>query len=171
MHPLGLFHYCPKCGSSHFKDHDFKSRKCADCGFTFYLNPSAATAAFILNDKNQLLIARRLKDPAKGTYDLPGGFTDLNETAEEAIIREIKEETSLSLSNPKYLFSLPNIYLYSGFEVHTVDLFFEFRLNNDPVLQPADDVSELFFLTKDAIDPAKFGLTSIRKAIEIWLSS
>ena len=169
MHSLNLFRYCPKCGSPHFDDNDIKSRKCAVCGFIYYLNPSAATAAFVLNPENQLLIARRSKEPAKGTYDLPGGFVDYNETAEEAIIREMKEETGLILSHPEYLFSLPNSYLYSGFTVPTLDLFFCFHLKETPILRPADDVSELFFLSKENIDPAGFGLDSIRKAVENWL--
>ena len=47
MHPLELFKYCPKCGSSHFEIHNEKSKHCADCGFTYYFNSSAATVAFI----------------------------------------------------------------------------------------------------------------------------
>ena len=75
-HPLDIFHYCPKCGSELFEEHNFKSKHCLNCGFTYYQNPSSATAAFILNDKNELLVVRRGKEPAKGTLDLPGGFVD-----------------------------------------------------------------------------------------------
>lgn len=70
-----------------------------------------------------MLVVRRAKDPAKGTLDLPGGFVDLHESAEEAVRREVKEETGLDVKSSRYLFSIPNIYLYSGFEVHTEDLF------------------------------------------------
>ena len=115
-----------------------------------------------------MLVARRLKEPAKGTYDLPGGFVDFNETADEAIIREIREETGLILVNPEYLFSLPNTYLYSGLNIPTLDLFFCFRLKEDCEVQAGDDVSELFFLSKEEINPTLFGLDSIRKAVEIW---
>ena len=55
MHPLELFKYCPKCGSPHFEVNNEKSKRCADCGFVYYFNSSAATVAFILNDKNELL--------------------------------------------------------------------------------------------------------------------
>ena len=78
-HPLELFRYCPVCGSQHFVINNFKSKKCEDCGFTYYANPCAATAAFILNDRNELLVVRRAKEPAKGTLDLPGGFVDMYE--------------------------------------------------------------------------------------------
>ena len=73
-HPLDLFQYCPECGSSHFEINNEKSKKCTNCGFVYYFNPSAATVALIQNDQNELLVCRRAKEPAKGTLDLPGGF-------------------------------------------------------------------------------------------------
>ena len=93
-HPLAQFLYCPECGSSHFEVNNEKSKKCADCGFVYYFNPSAATVALILNEKNELLVCRRAKEPAKGTLDLPGGFIDMNETGEEGVAREVLEETA-----------------------------------------------------------------------------
>ena len=59
MHPLELFKFCPVCGSPHFEIHNEKSKKCADCGFVYYFNSSAATVAFILNGKGELLVCRR----------------------------------------------------------------------------------------------------------------
>ncbi len=165
-HPLHIFHYCPKCGSSHFFARNEKSKQCADCGFIYYFNSSAAVAAIIENNNGEILIARRAKDPAKGSLDLPGGFIDLYETAEEAVSREILEETRLIITNPSYLFSIPNIYLYSDFEVHTVDLFFRCKVNDFSGLRADDDVAELLFLSPGQIDPADFGLTSIRKGIK-----
>ena len=120
-HPLDQFLYCPKCGSSHFEINNEKSKKCADCGFVYYFNPSAATVALILNEKNELLVCRRAKEPAKGTLDLPGGFIDMNETGEEGVAREVLEETGLKVKKAIYQFSLPNIYVYSGFPVHVAE--------------------------------------------------
>ena len=171
MHPFSLFKYCPKCGSPAFGEYDFKSKKCESCGFVYYFNSAASTAAFILDGKNRLLVARRAKSPAQGTLDLPGGFVDLHETAEEAVLREIKEETSLNVDNPQYLFSLPNTYVYSGFEVHTVDLFYQIQVSGTPSVRAADDVSELFFLPIEQLNPALFGLISIRKGVEKWIES
>lgn len=113
-----------------------------------------------------MLVARRAKEPAKGSLDLPGGFIDLHETAEEAVIREVSEESGLTVVEPIYLFSIPNIYLYSGFEVHTVDLFYRCKVNDFSMLRADDDVEELLFIALSRINPADFGLTSIRKGIE-----
>ena len=169
MHPLHTFRYCPVCGSEHFIENNFKSKKCESCGFVYYFNSSAATAIFITNRVGELLVARRANDPAKGTFDLPGGFVDLYETAEEAIIREVKEETGLRISTPGYLFSLPNIYRYSGFDVHTVDLFYQYSIDTFSGIQAGDDAESLFILERNKIHPEAFGLNSIRQAVEVWL--
>ncbi|HCC86103.1 MAG TPA: DNA mismatch repair protein MutT, partial [Porphyromonadaceae bacterium] len=44
-HPLHQFHYCPRCGSAAFAEHNEKSKKCAECGFIYYFNSSAAVVA------------------------------------------------------------------------------------------------------------------------------
>ncbi len=167
QHPLHQFIYCPKCGSANFSVNNEKSKKCADCGFTYYYNSSAAVVALIENAKGEILIARRAKDPAKDTYDLPGGFIDMHETAEGAIKREVFEETCLNVISLNYLFSIPNIYVYSDFEVHTVDMFFKCKVNDFSNLKAQDDVSELRFFALEDLNPDDFGLTSIRKGIKI----
>lgn len=169
MHPLQSFRYCPVCGSEHFVENNFKSKKCEQCEFVYYFNSSSATAIFITNKAGELLVVRRAKDPAKGSLDLPGGFVDMYETAEECMIREVKEETGLLISNPEYLFSLPNIYRYSGFDVHTVDMFFKYSVDNFNGLIAGDDAESLLFIEKSKINPDKFGLNSIRKAVNTWL--
>ncbi|KAA6312915.1 Bifunctional NMN adenylyltransferase/Nudix hydrolase [termite gut metagenome] len=113
-HPLASFNCCPKCGSKQFAIVNRKAKRCISCGFVYYFNPSSATVAFILNGKNELLVCRRAKDPAQGTLDLPGGFIDMRETAEEGIVREVFEETGLIVNEAIYQFSLPNVYVYSG---------------------------------------------------------
>lgn len=169
-HPLQQFRFCPKCGSPHFTENNEKSKRCADCGFVYYFNSSAAVVAVIENSKEEILVARRAKEPAKGTLDLPGGFVDLYETAEEAACREVAEETGLSVMSMQYLFSIPNIYVYSGFEVHTVDMFFRCQVNDFNGLHAQDDVSELQFIATDRLNPAEFGLVSVRKGVEILLA-
>ncbi|MCL1868726.1 MAG: NUDIX domain-containing protein [Paludibacter sp.] len=164
-----LFKYCPACGSAEFVQNNFKSKKCLACGFVYYLNPSAAAAAFICNEKNELLVCRRANAPSKGTLDLPGGFIDPHETAEEGITREIEEEVGVGATEIRYLFSLPNLYDYKGLTVPTTDLFFSAKLLNYNSIQAADDVAECFFVPKEKIHPADFGLQSVRKAVEIFL--
>lgn len=169
MHPLELFNYCPKCGSPRFGVNNEKSKRCADCGFVYYFNASAATVAFILNDRDELLVCRRGKEPAKGTLDLSGGFVDMCETGEEGVAREVREETGLQVEEAVYQFSLPNTYLYSGFLVHTLDQFFLCRVKDTSRIEAMDDVAESFWLPLDRVDPEAFGLDSVREGVRRFL--
>ena len=169
MHPLEKFKYCPVCGSSHWVEHNFKSKACTDCGFVYYANPSAATAAIILNTRNEILVVRRGKEPAKGTLDLVGGFVDMCETIEEGMRREIKEETGLDVGKMTYLFSMPNQYLYSGMFIHTLDADFLVRVPDDVKPKAADDAADCLWIPVSEVNPADFGLTSIRHAVERFL--
>ncbi|MGL4851136.1 MAG: NUDIX hydrolase [Phocaeicola sp.] len=169
MHPLELFVYCPKCGSSHFLENNEKSKRCADCGFTYYFNSSAATVAIILNEANELLVCRRANEPQKGTLDLPGGFIDMYETAEAGVAREVYEETGLQVVETSYLFSLPNTYPYSGFLVHTLDQFFLCKVKQVKPLEANDDVADSFWIALKEINAAEFGLDSIREGVTRFL--
>ena len=169
-HPLDFFQFCPRCGSPNFSENDEKSKKCANCKFVFYLNASSAVAAIIVNDSGEMLLCRRAHEPYKGTLDLPGGFVDLYESAEDAIRREIREEIGAEVETIQYFDSFPNIYPYSGFNVHTLDIVFTCSLKKNSILTPNDDVSEIIFIPFDEIKPEEIKLSSIRKAVEKWLN-
>ena len=145
MHPLTKYEYCPLCGSHHFAVSSEKSRKCENCGFELFMNPSSANVALIMNERGELLVERRKREPAKGTLDLPGGFADPGETAEEGVCREVMEETGLTVTSAEYIFSMPNVYRYSGVDIPTLDMFFECMW-----VKPSD------------IHTEQFGLRSVR---------
>jgi ADP-ribose pyrophosphatase len=146
-------------------ENNFKSKRCETCGFVYYFNPSSSTIAIIINSNDELLVATRAHDPAKGTFDLPGGFVDMNETGEEAVIREVKEETGLHVSQAKYMFSIPNTYVYSGFEVHTLDLVYLCKVD-DMEHKAEDDVASLQFIKISELNPDLFGLRSVKEVIQ-----
>lgn len=59
-------------------------------------NPAPAVDILISkNDNSKILLVRRKNDPFKGMLSIPGGFINEGETAEDAVIREAKEETAL----------------------------------------------------------------------------
>lgn len=165
-HPLESFEYCPRCGSHNFNIHDERSRRCSDCGLVYYANASASTAAIITNSKGEVLLTTRAFEPAKGMLDLPGGFVDMQETAEEALIRELKEELNIDAKRPEYLFSLPNEYNFSGITVHTLDLFFRVIVEDNIEIKAYDDVATAQFYDLKDVNIEDIGLESIKKAIK-----
>ena len=171
QHPLQRYRYCPVCGSADFLVSSVKSKQCRHCGYELFINPSAAVVAFIRNARGELLVLERDCEPAKGTLDLPGGFTDIDETVEESVIREIKEETGLTVTATTYLFSYPNHYLYSGMDIPTLDFFFECQVEDTSVLHAADDAASCQWLPLNQIQPERFGLKSIRQGVIHYLNS
>ena len=165
-HPLDKFVYCPCCGAARFVVNNASSKRCESCGFVYYFNPRAAVVAVIIDEKGRLLVARRAKDPAKGSFDLPGGFTECGETAEFSLSREVLEETGISIHSARYLFSEPNIYPYSGMDIHTMDLFYEVVVDSSTPFCSNDDVASLQWIALEDVDPAQFGLHSISRGVE-----
>jgi 8-oxo-dGTP pyrophosphatase MutT (NUDIX family) len=111
-------------------------------------------------------VATRAHEPVKGTLDLPGGFVDMEETGEEAVAREVKEETGLDVDTVSYLFSIPNKYVYSGFEVQTLDLVYRCFVKNTENLKAEDDVAKLEFIKISQLNPELFGLLSVKEVIK-----
>jgi len=74
------------------------------------LNTPTLTVDGIVVDKNRVVLIRRLYPPFRGCWALPGGFVEVGESVEQAVIREVFEESGLKVkvkklvgvySNPK----------------------------------------------------------------------
>lgn len=161
-HPTRVFRYCPCCGSPDFKVVTNRSFQCQSCGFHFFINASAAVAALIFDDRGRLLVTRRAVDPDKGKLDLPGGFIDPGETAEEAVRRELKEELGITVSELHYLTSASNEYLFSGLSVFTTDLAFRVVPISIEVMTASDDISSFEWVDPVTVDPEEIPAPSIR---------
>ena len=162
-----FFKYCPNCGATHFTyTNNFKFH-CNVCDFVLYHN-IAASVAIVFKFQNKILFTVRNEQPDKGKLDLPGGFIDPNENAEQAACREIKEELGLSVlpKDLKYITSSPNNYLYKNVPYRTMDIFFECELENDKIsITAKDEINELIWVESNQIDLEKIGFISIKKVI------
>src|ERR1700676_4697343 len=65
-------------------------------GRTYPTRPYLAVSAAIFRD-GKVLIVRRGRAPAKGLYTLPGGGVELGEKRQQAVTREVREETALDI--------------------------------------------------------------------------
>ena len=169
-HPKDVIKYCPRCGSNRFISNDQgRSFKCEACRFDYYLNNSAAVACLIFDKENKLLLTRRAIEPAKGMLDLPGGFVEPMERAEDAVIREIREELGIQITKAEYLASFPNEYVYSGFSVFTIDLAFICDVDDLSAVVPADDVAAVEFVSLDEIRSEDLCSESMVQIIESYI--
>lgn len=162
-----FFRFCPNCQSQNFEFDNCVKFLCNNCGFVYYHNIAAAVAV-ILTFEDKILFTVRNIDPDKGKWDLPGGFIDPNENAQEAACREIKEELGLNLqpSDLKFVTTSPNYYLFKNVPYRTMDLFFECNLPSETIkITDKDEIKELLWVKNSEIDLDKIGFVSIRKVI------
>lgn len=94
------FKFCPLCGGALaprlLKANEPERLVCTACGFIFYLDPKLAVLALVPY-RGGLVLVRRGIEPGYGLWVVPGGFVDLGERVEEAVVRETQEETGLTV--------------------------------------------------------------------------
>jgi mutator protein MutT len=161
--------YCPRCGGESLSWPTPKHFRCAACGFVLYLNIAAAVAV-IMECRGEILFGVRKHDPGSGMLDLPGGFADPGETAEEAARREVMEELGITIPEMRYLFSLPNRYPYSGMVYDTLDLIFLVRFDERPQIKAGDDLEDVVWVRGDAVEYERIAFDSLRKGVRRFLA-
>jgi 8-oxo-dGTP diphosphatase len=111
-----------------------------------FLKPSLTVDGIMIH-KKKLVLIKRGRAPFKNSYALPGGFVEYNEKVENAVIREMKEETGLATEIKSIfgVYSDPN----RDPRGHTVSVVFELKVTGGK-LRSGDDAKEvrLFSLSK-----------------------
>ncbi|GIX00433.1 MAG: hypothetical protein KatS3mg111_3765 [Pirellulaceae bacterium] len=163
------YRYCPQCGTANPSPGQSPLR-CPACGFTVFFGPYTAVGAVLVNDGGEVLFVRRARDPGKGKWGLPGGFVDAYETAEDALRREVTEETGLQIKHLEFLLTHPNRYCYQGVEAPVLDVFFACKVAGDNRITL--DESELEHYRWQLPDPAmlaNLAFESNRQAVLHWM--
>lgn len=70
--------------------------KCPACGF-FHFPKVGACAVGIVYDAHRILLDRRAYDPGRGRWALLGGYLEPNEDPQEALMREVREESGVEV--------------------------------------------------------------------------
>ena len=120
-----------------------------------YKNPIPTVDA-IIQRESEILLIRRKKEPFKEMLALPGGFVNQNERVEDAIIREVREETTLEIrlldilgvySDPK---RDPRKHIMTTVFIGVV------KEDNNSRAVAADDASAIAWLNLESIDNHSF---------------
>ncbi len=163
-----VYQFCPRCGAESSSVGMIPFR-CSACQFTQFFGPVAAVGALIVDSQSRLLLVRRARAPGKGLWGLPGGFVDCDETIEEALAREVVEETQLVMTRCQLLKTGPNQYDYHGVITQVIDLFYLCEVADQTAISLAQDELDHFVW----VDPGPEHLEAMafesnRKAIEFW---
>ncbi|MBN1578332.1 MAG: NUDIX domain-containing protein [Chitinispirillaceae bacterium] len=162
------FVHCPRCGRASIEVHQKNAMRCTVCGYVYFHNTCAATAGIIETGDGVLLTVRAHK-PKAGTYDLPGGFVDYNESIEDALRREIREELGIDVAITAYLGSFPNRYVYRDVVYFTADSFFVCRPIDEVVpLTGSEELRRWEIFPVDKLPFDKIGFESNVKALGLY---
>lgn len=160
MHQFYLqnYQYCPRCKAKLKQKAD--GLLCPVCNFSVYDNPALGTIVLFEQNK-KILLAKRKFNPHAGDWDSIGGFVQSNETAEQAALREVKEEIGVEAKIIKYLGSLTG--KYAGIPV--LDIVFWAQIK-DGQATADDDVAEIKWFNLNNL-PKNFAFIRVQTAIQL----
>lgn len=166
------FRFCPNCGrpSVGLAEGKLNSVQCRHCDFTLFFNPTSAAGALIRDEKGRLLVIERARDPAKGKFGIPGGFTDFGERLEEVLIREVKEEINLELSSFSFFASFPNEYRYKNVIYPVIDTYFLAEVGSfESMKAEVAEVAGIQFVDPGQVSGEQWAFPSLRNVIRLYL--
>lgn len=139
-----------------------RRRRCPKCGWVFYGNPVPAAAGLIVR-AGRVLLTLRARPPYEGTWDLPGGFLEADETPEAALRRELREELDIRHTRRARLIGFfPDRYGRDGIPIVTI----VYRVSPGPErMQPGDDVAEARWFPVAALPYRHIAFPSMRRAL------
>lgn len=131
---------------------------CSTCGYVHYVNPKIVTGAIVLHDE-RILLCRRAIAPRIGFWTLPAGFMELGETAEQAAVREAREEANAEIAIDRLLavYTIPRI--------AQVQIMYLARLTSATV-SPGPESLEVVLAGWGEIPWAELAFPSVRWALE-----
>lgn len=152
-------HYCGRCGTPLIRKEKERAFICPDCSHVVYPRINPAVIVGVINEKQELLVTRYARRNVGAA--LVAGYTEIGETIEETVIREVKEETGLSVKNLRYYGSQP--WAFS----QTILLGFWCEVDgSDVVTLEENELSEAVWLKpeniEDPVDHASLTATMIQ---------
>ena len=155
--------YCPRCARP-LTPGDAPLR-CPGCGSEFWANPVPGAQALVERD-GRVLLGRRRYDPSAGRWDIPGGFVDEHEHPEEALHRELREETGLAVELGEFLGVWMQLY-----DRRTVLCLTWLARPMGGEERPGDDLVELgWFAPHELPAPHELAFESFVEILSLWRS-
>lgn len=144
MQWYGQNRYCGKCGAALIHKTDERALLCSSCGNIIYPKISPAVIVAIICD-DRILLAKGVNFRG-GFYSLVAGYADIGETLEDAVVREVKEEVGLDVTDIRYYSSQPwplSGSMMIGFIAHADD--------RQPIIMDKKEILDAAWFTRDQL--------------------
>jgi NAD+ diphosphatase len=98
--------HCPRCGTPTIPEPAGDTTRCPKDGTEHFPRTDPAVIMLVTDDEDRCLLGRNAAWPER-RFSILAGFVDSGESAEQAVIREVHEETGITVENVRYLGSQP----------------------------------------------------------------
>jgi len=155
--------FCGACGAKNNDVRGEAQRVCPACGHTEFPRICPAVIVIITDDKDRILLAHNKKFKA-GVYSHISGFNEAGETLESTVVREIREEVNIEVSDIVYVKSQPWPF------PNSLMIGFKARYLSGTIKPDGDEIEDAAWFTRDNLPevPAEGSLS--RYLINSWLS-
>jgi NAD+ diphosphatase len=153
--------YCGKCAAKLRRSLKERALYCESCGNIIYPHIAPAVIGAVLHE-DKILVARYRGRHFKG-YALIAGFAEIGESLEDALHREVKEETGLKIKNARYYKSQP-----WGFSGSLLAGFFADLDGGDTIYPDGEELSEAFWMPRAQIPAAKRNISLTGEMLEAF---
>jgi ADP-ribose pyrophosphatase YjhB (NUDIX family) len=158
--------FCPDCGHAlpapDRPPRRLLAQSCPACGAVHYRNAKPTASALVIRD-GAVLLGRRAVEPARGAWDIPGGFLEPWEEPAAGAIREVAEETGLRIRTTELLAILVDTYAGSYYTLN-VHYLAEVIGGHE---RAADDLAELRWFAPGEL-PRRVAFANGRRALALW---
>jgi len=114
--------------------------------------PIVGIGAVIVHE-GKIVLEKRGNEPSKGKWSIPGGLVELGESPEQAVIREVKEETCLDVENPSLIDVVSNVDLDEKGKVKYHYVIIDYLVHvKSGKLNAASDAAELRWVSFEEVD-------------------
>ena len=156
--------FCPDCGAALQDAGQDVHPRCSACGEIHYRSAKPC-AGVLIEREGRLLLARRAIAPARGRWNVVGGFCEPEELPEEAARREALEETGLEIRLGPLLGMYLDRYV-PGTGHRTLNVYYLAEAGEgEPA--PADDVDTLRWFAPDEL-PADLAFAHEPRLLADW---
>ncbi len=156
--------FCIRCGARlrRIQERGRRVPGCSRCGWIDWINPAPTVSVLILRG-DRILLVRRAFAPARGAWDVPGGFVERGETIERAARREVREELGVDVRIERFVGIFPDTY---GPERRpSLNIYYLGRLRRGTArLRAGDDASECRWFPLDR-PPRPLAFKNNRQAV------
>ena len=152
--------FCGRCGKPTVHDTKERMLRCT-CGNLIY--PKIAPAVIVAVVNGDSILLTRYANRAYKKYALIAGFTEIGETAEETVRREVMEECGLKVKKIRYYKSQP-----WGFDSNLLLGFFCEVDGDITITRDADELSEAQWVSREDVPDYKEGLSLTHEMMQVF---